>query len=184
MVRMTPPLSPSRFRHRLGVLLLAAPGLILAACSPEPGAGRTPAAPASAAPAVPVPPSASASAVPSKIVPADGRNLRACRDGRCEVRISEGAQVPLPRRSGLGSLQVLGVGAAGVSMVIPLTGRDFDSDGGCSTTVTGPGAGSSAFVSLDCRKGEPGTVNKVALEILDISGRTAVLRVRPAPAGT
>ncbi len=65
-------------------------------------------------------------------------------------------------------------------MVLPLTGTSFDSDGECSPLITGPAAGSSGYVTLNCAKGDRGTVNKVTLEVLDITGGAAVLRVRPA----
>jgi hypothetical protein len=75
---------------------------------------------------------------------------------------------------------VVAVDAATVTMVIPLTGTSFDSDGGCSPFITGPGAGSSGYVTLSCAKGDRSVVNKVSFEVLDIAGKAAVLRVQPA----
>jgi hypothetical protein len=94
--------------------------------------------------------------------------------------VSTAGRVPLPARSGLGAIEVVSVDATTISMVIPLTGTNFDSDGGCSPLITGPGAGSSGYVTMSCAKGERGTINKVTLEVLDITGGAAILRVRPA----
>jgi hypothetical protein len=98
--------------------------------------------------------------------------------------VSTRAKVPLPARSGLGPIEVVAVDATNVSMVIPLTGTKFDSDGGCSPFITGPGAGSSGYVTLSCAEGARAVVNKVSVEVLDIAGGAAVLRVRPASSGT
>jgi hypothetical protein len=92
--------------------------------------------------------------------------------------------VPLPARSGLGPVEVIAIDATTVNLVIPLTGTKFDSDGGCSPFITGPGAGSSGYVTLSCAEGDRSVVNKVAFEVLGIDDGAAVLRVRPASSGT
>jgi hypothetical protein len=94
--------------------------------------------------------------------------------------VSADAEVPLPARSGLGPAAVVAIDATTVTMVIPLTGTEFDSDGGCSPNITGPAAGSSGYVTLNCAAGDRGAVNKVTFEVLEIADGAAVLRVRPA----
>jgi hypothetical protein len=86
--------------------------------------------------------------------------------------------VPLPARTGLGPVEVIAVDATAVTMVIPLTGPKFDSDGGCSPFITGPAAGSSGFVTLSCAAGDRGVLNKVTLEVPEIADGSAVLRAR------
>jgi hypothetical protein len=152
----------------------------LAACSSDaPVTGRPSAsasAPVAVAPTVSATPSASSA--PSALVPADGTNVRSCRDGRCEVRVSARGTVPLPARTGLGSVEVIAVDATALTMVIPLTGTNFDGDGGCAPFITGPAAGSSGFVTLSCAAGERGVVNKVTFEVPEIDAGSAVLRVQ------
>jgi hypothetical protein len=162
------------------VLLPALLGMALAACSPGSPVTDRPSTSASApvAPTVSTPPSASSA--PAAPVPADGTNLRSCRDGRCEVRVSAKARVPLPARSGLGPIEIIAIDDTSVTMVITLTGTKFESDGGCSPYITGPGAGSPGFVTQSCAKGDRSIVNKVTFEVLDIADGDAVLRVRIA----
>ena len=93
--------------------------------------------------------------------------------------MSAGAKVPLPARSGLGPIEVIAVDATAVTMVVPLSGTDFDSDGGCSPFITGPGAGASGYATLSCAEGDRSVVNKVAFEVLEIAGKAAILRVQP-----
>jgi hypothetical protein len=167
---------PFPSRRCLRVLLLTLLGTALAACSPDSPVPDRPSAPASVAPTVVT--TSSASSAP---VPADGTNVRSCRDGRCEVSVSDRAKVPLPARSGLGTVEVVAIDGTSVTMVVPLTGTAFDSDGGCSPFITGPGAGSSGYATMSCAKGDRSVINKVSFEVLDITGGSAVLRVRPAP---
>jgi hypothetical protein len=94
--------------------------------------------------------------------------------------VSARTKLPLPARSGLGPVEVVAVDATTVTMVIPLTGTNFDSDGGCSPNITGPGAGSSGFVTLSCAAGDRSVVNKVSFEVLEVAHGAAILRVRPA----
>lgn len=165
----------------LRVLPLILLGAGLAACSPDAPVTPPPAsAPPASAPPASAPPASTAPTTPSAIAPADGTNLRACGDGTCEVEVSSGDEVPLPKGSGLGPAEVTAVDAAAVGMLLPLTGTDFDSDGGCSPFITGPGAGTSGFVTMSCAAGDKATVNKVTFEVLAITGDAAVLRVRPA----
>jgi hypothetical protein len=176
MSRMTPSLSPPRLRRSLRVLPLTLLAVALAACSSDAPVTGRPSASAPVAPTVSATPTVSSA--PSALVPADGTNVRSCRDGRCEVRVSARARVPLPARTGLGSVEVIAVDATAVTMVIPLIGSNFDSDGGCSPFITGPAAGSSGFVTLSCAAGDRGVLNKVTLEVPEIADGSAVLRVR------
>jgi hypothetical protein len=87
--------------------------------------------------------------------------------------------VPLPARSGLGSIQVTSVDAQVVTMIVPLTRSRFSSDGGCSATFTGPEAGFSAYASLACPSGEKSIINGIAIEVAAISDGAAVIRIGP-----
>ncbi|MFI6390692.1 hypothetical protein [Nonomuraea sp. NPDC050540] len=67
-----------------------------------------------------------------------------------------------------------------VSFVAPMIGARVSSDGGCSATITGPSANSAAFWGLTCGAGGTTVVNKMSLEVVGVTGKTAVIRIRPA----
>jgi hypothetical protein len=178
---MSRPQSVAR-SHRLARVLLSLLGVgWLAACAPNaPVADPPPSASiTSTAPAASSTPT-TATPTPTLPVPADGTDLRACRDGTCEVRVTGPTAVPLPARLRLGPINVLTIDAQTVTMVVPLAGSTFDSDGGCSATFTGPGAGSPMMMSLACHAGEKNVVNGVAIEVAGIADGAAVLRIGPA----
>ncbi|MGP4026270.1 hypothetical protein [Actinomadura sp. 3N407] len=87
--------------------------------------------------------------------------------------------IPLLGGSGLGPIEVTAISDRTVRMVAPLTGAEFSSDGGCSSTFTGPGANTSAHMDLTCHAGEKAVVNMVSLEVAGIGDEGAVIRIRP-----
>lgn len=163
------------------VLLSAAVLATMAACSPAAPERAAPSAPAPSAPvASPTAAIPTATPTPSPSGPQDGTKTRACADGTCEVRVNSSARVPLPKRFGLSSLKVTGIEDETVSFVAPMIGSKFSSDGGCSATITGPTANSAAFWGLTCEAGDTTVVNKMSLEVVGVTAKAVVIRIRPA----
>jgi hypothetical protein len=92
---------------------------------------------------------------------ADGNNLKACSDARCEVYVRTGSKVPVSRR-------VAGFNTLVVSKVAP-DGVDY----GGSTPNTSVSAGGQ-------RPGTTFQLNDLMVTTVAIQGRTAILRLRPA----
>jgi hypothetical protein len=92
---------------------------------------------------------------------ADGNNLKACSDARCEVYVRTGSKVPVSRRvAGFNTLVVSKVATDGV---------DF----GGSTPNTSVSAGGQ-------RAGNTFQLNDLKITTVAIQGKTAILRLRPA----
>lgn len=177
---MTHAQSVTRPRLLTRVLLSAAVTAVVASCSSnEPATDRATAPTSAPATAPATPTSPASSPTPSPTPPADGDNARACADGTCEIRVTAPATVPLPARFGLGPIEVIAVDARTVTMVAPLLQPEFSSDGGCESAFTGPAANSSAYVSLTCHTGDKTVINKMNLQAVGVTGRAAVLRIRP-----
>ncbi len=102
-----------------------------------------------------------------------------CADGSCEVTVGVGDVVEVPASYGLGPIEVTAVGGGEVEMVAPVHGPGF-SIAGCSGggSVTSQGGGG---VRLRCGEGPAATLNDaMRLTVVEVRGRTAVLRVAPA----
>ena len=102
-------------RSVLSVLLLG----VLAACGTAASPAPTPAAPAPdpTAASAPAPaPSTSSTPTPTsttkaapKLTAADGTNVSACRDGRCQIQVRAGTTIPLSPGLGMTSFKILDV---------------------------------------------------------------------------
>ncbi|MFC8665798.1 hypothetical protein [Streptomyces sp. NPDC057199] len=143
--------------------------------SADPGpAGTATTAPAGdeplATPTISAPPSPTAS---------DGTRYAACADGTCEIRVAEGAEVPVPARLGLGPVAVIMISDGAVTVFAPLTRSEFSSDGGCQAAFTGPAENSSAYAEMTCDEGAGGVVNQMKLRVV-VGDGAAILRIRPA----
>lgn len=92
---------------------------------------------------------------------ADGNNLKACSDARCEVYVRTGSKVPVSRRvAGFNTLVVSRVASDGV---------DF----GGSTPNASVSAGGQ-------RAGNTFQLNDLKVTTVAIQGKTAIIRLRPA----
>jgi hypothetical protein len=95
------------------------------------------------------------------------------------VEIAVGDVVEVPQTYGLGPIEVTAITGDAVEMAAPLTGSGY-SVSGCA----GGGGVSSAGgggVGLRCGQGTVATINDaMSLEVVDILGTTAVLRIEPA----
>jgi hypothetical protein len=92
---------------------------------------------------------------------ADGNNLKACSDARCEVYVRTGSKVPVSRRvAGFNTLVVSRVASDGI---------DF----GGSTPNASVSAGGQ-------RAGNTFQLNDLQITTIAIQGKTAIIRLRPA----
>ncbi|MFI5713802.1 hypothetical protein [Kribbella sp. NPDC051620] len=117
----------------------------------------TPAAPKSSIPPRPTAP-------PAKPLPkaADGTNYKACADSRCEVSVRTGTRLPV-KRSTLGFTSTLKIDRVSDGTVA------YSAQGGCcslSTSAQGPG---QSYI-----------LNNLKVTTVAVSGKTAVLRLKPA----
>jgi hypothetical protein len=162
------------------VLVAGVAAWLLAGCSSgdDSGAGTPPSTTAgttvSASSATPsstpatstTPTTAPPTVTPTKTAPvlpkaADGNNLKACSDARCEVYVRTGSKVPVSRRvAGFNTLVVSKVATDGV---------DF----GGSTPNTSVSAGGR-------RAGTTFQLNDLKVTTVAIQGKIAILRLRPA----
>jgi hypothetical protein len=103
---------------------------------------------------------------PTKTAPvlpkaADGDNLKACSDARCEVYVRTGSKVPVSRRvAGFNTLVVSKVATDGV---------DY---GGRTPNISVSAGGQ--------RAGSTSQLNYLRITTVAIQGRIAILRLRPA----
>jgi hypothetical protein len=83
----------------------------------------------------------------------------------------------VPRKYGLGPIEVTAVTGGAIEMVAPLTGSGY-SVSGCSGggSVSSEGGG----VRLSCDKGTIATINNaMSLKVVEILDTAAVLRIEP-----
>lgn len=162
------------------VLVAGVAACLLAGCSsgddsgtgtpPSVTAGTTVSAPSATPSSTPAtsttPPPAPPTVTPTRTAPvlpraADGNNLQACSDARCEVYVQTGSKVPVSRRlAGFNTLVISKVATDGV---------DF----GGSTPNTSVSAGGQ-------RAGSTFQLNGLKISTVAIQGKIAILRLRPA----
>jgi hypothetical protein len=133
--------------------------------TPPPGTTGTPtqptptvSAPGSGTPKPSTPPK------PTKPVPtaADGTNYKACADSRCEVSVRTGTRLPV-KRSTLGFTSTLKIDRVSDGTVA------YSAKGGCcslSTSAQGPG---KSYI-----------LNSLKVTTVSVTGRTAILSLKPA----
>lgn len=93
----------------------------------------------------------------------DGTNLRACYDGRCEVLVTKPVDITLNGRRGVDILFVTAI----------------DSDGVDFQTISASGF-TGNLLEQRPDQGGPSTINRLAVSVVAISGRRAVIRLSPA----
>jgi|GEM_PF-6940678 hypothetical protein len=153
-------------RHRLLPALCVATLLALAGCgSDDPadaGTHRPPPAPSHRPSDSPSPsPSATGPTLPAA---ADGTDLHACYDGRCEVRVRAPQRIPLSPRTGFARLTVTSITAQGMRIDTVATNGNTG-----QATVYAQGGG-YAIATLD----------NLQIATLGVVDGVAVLRLSPA----
>lgn len=152
-------------KHVTTILTCAALLITLAACSDDSAAGT-------GSQTVSTSPAASPSATETQATPtptptptlpkaADGDNLKACADARCEVYVRKGSRVPVKASlAGFGTLVISRVAAGEV---------DY--------------GGRTSSISLSASRQKTGSVaqlNRLRITTVLVTGQTAILRLTPA----
>lgn len=147
--------------------LIAATGgaLLLAGC----GSGHD-ASSHAPSPSTSAKPSASASAPVSA---ADGTDLKACADGKCEVRVGPSARIPVPRRLEVASVRVQSVRATEVTIVGRYTGNRTGGSGSGNFSADSSNGKFRLTIGLNSEA----TENGLDVAVLALQGGYAVLRI-------
>ncbi|OLF07349.1 hypothetical protein BLA60_27650 [Actinophytocola xinjiangensis] len=103
--------------------------------------------------------------------PADGANLGACRDGRCQVRVTPGNLLTINGPGGPYQVLVSGVGGGSVTVAIGGQISSFNSTGGSITVFGGNAAWSSG------PKGELTLNDRLGVGVDGVAGGRATLSV-------
>lgn len=138
-----------------GVLTIAA---VLVGCGSAPAAPPAPGSAGSSTPTTSSSPSAPASPVPPA---ADGTNLDACRDGRCEVVVRSGTVIPLDPSFGVARLLVARVGDGSAKL-------EQTEEGGSGMNTASGGEGSTI------------TTDGLTVTVESVSGDAAVVSLHPS----
>jgi hypothetical protein len=168
---------------RCGRLIAAVAGgvLVLAGCGPDDTSSQPPSRSGSASAGSSSPSGSSSSGSSSSgssalPAPADGADLAACADGRCEVRVGASARIPVPRRLRVDSVRVRSVGSGTVTIVGRYLG---DRQGGFCTGTSCSSSGSGGGFTLVLGPDSTGSQNDLSITAVAVNGGFAVLRLAP-----
>lgn len=153
-------------------MTLIAGALLLAGCGSDDGDAADSSA-RSGAPS----PGASSSRKPGPPAAADGTDLTACADGRCEVRVAGPASIPVPRRLGVSGVKVRSIGAGDVTLVGRFTG---DRQSGFCTGRSCSSSGSDGGFTITLGADSTGSENGLSISVIAVGGGSAVLRLAPS----
>ncbi|TDD33560.1 hypothetical protein E1287_19180 [Actinomadura sp. KC06] len=170
------------FRLHAAAGLAAAAALGLAGCGGDDdgaaSASGSPTAKKTAPTTPPAPP-------PSPAPPADGTNLRACKDGTCEVKVTRRVTIPMDEEKlEVSTIRVTSLEGDAISFEVglPSSGAfDFNCEGDprCQTMVVGPAAGSSGNAKITAHPGAQVKANGVVISVVSASKGSVVLRMKP-----
>jgi hypothetical protein len=109
---------------------------------------------------------------------ADGGNVAACADGRCEVAVAAGTAIAVPQSMAVQDLTLTEVS----SDQITITAHDIGttSNGTCSGPSVCHLSTDNGAVSATMGKDARLTENGLALTVVGIDGGTAVLKIEPS----
>ncbi|MEQ4723813.1 hypothetical protein [Nonomuraea sp. B19D2] len=107
---------------------------------------------------------------------ADGTDLAACADGRCEVRVSPGADITVPRRLGIASVRVQSVDFDTVTVVGRYLG---DSQRGFCTGTSCNSSSSGSRFKVVLGADSTATQNGLSITAVAVDGESAVLQLAP-----
>lgn len=122
--------------------------------------------------------SSTPSSPPTPTTAADGRNLAACSDGVCEVRLTGKATIRFTARLGISSVDIVSVRGNAVSLAVALAGSRFNmectGDDRCETTVIG---GPTPFAYVTGHPGARLRANRLIVEVLAAERGSAIIRM-------
>lgn len=149
--------------------------MIPGGCDSSTKGSGAPAGSSSGASTTPAPPGSFGSTAPPP-QPADGTTVAACGDGRCEVMVKAGTEIPVPKSMNVEKVTVSAVSRSRVT----ITGHDLgnSSGGGCTGRCDSSSANSKFKIALGADS--QATENGLALTVEQIAGSSAVIRVAPA----
>ncbi|WP_139632511.1 hypothetical protein [Nonomuraea phyllanthi] len=107
----------------------------------------------------------------------DGDNLKACADGRCEVRAGAGAKLPVPRKMGVASIRVRSVEPDTVTIVGRYIGNS--SSGTCDGSMCESSSSNGEF-KVSMGPDSTATQNGLSITVVTVEDGHAVLRLAPA----
>jgi hypothetical protein len=109
--------------------------------------------------------------------------LKACKGGRCEVKVTRGVDLQVDaRRFQVGTVNVKSIEDYQVSLVITLPTAsnrlDCQGDEGCDSSVVGGTNTNTGYVTAHA--GAVITVNRLLIQVVSAGNGSAVLRLKPA----
>ena len=107
---------------------------------------------------------------------ADGTNVAACADGRCEVTVKAGTAIPVPKSMNVEKVTVSAVSRSRVT----ITGHDLGNSSGGGCTGQCDSSSSNGNFKITLGADSQATENGLGLTVEQIAGDTAVIRVAPA----
>ncbi|WP_433438055.1 hypothetical protein [Nonomuraea sp. CA-141351] len=107
---------------------------------------------------------------------ADGTDLAACADGRCEVRVSAGSNLSVPRRLGVASVRVQSVEFDTVTVVGRYLG--YSQRGFCTGTSCNSSSSGNRF-KVVLGTDSKATENGLSITAVAANGESAVLQLAP-----
>ncbi|MGW8526381.1 MULTISPECIES: hypothetical protein [Nocardiopsidaceae] len=184
---MTSPKAPVPSRSvALSALCASAVVLTLAGCGgPAQPPEEVPSAGVPSTP--PTSPSTSPSASPSPVAPSDGTDLAACSDGDCEVEVTAPAEVDLDPEFAIDTLTIDSITDG--SLAFTMTSTAGEVSFGCQNSDSAPcdsslqgtfGPGGAATGQATGGPGAQVGLNDLVLEVVDVSGDSAIMRIAPA----
>ncbi|WP_345433700.1 hypothetical protein [Actinoallomurus vinaceus] len=178
-------------RHTCRSLTVIAAAAVLAGCArgghgSVGGAPTTPAGTSTTPAATSSAPAATPASPPLTPRSTANRNaLKACKSGRCEVKVTHGAEIPVDaRRFKVGTIRVGSIEDHQVSLTIalPTAENRFDcqSDEGCDSSVVGGTGESPGTGYVTAHAGAVITVNRLVIQVVSVANGSAVLRLKQA----
>lgn len=160
---------------RTGLVGIA--GLVLAGCSSGThDSGAVSSSPTRAAPSRPA-----ARSSPAAPTAADGTNLSACKDGRCEVEVTHPVKIPIDRRRfKVDLVRVKSIKDDEISFSIstlPPSTLGCNGDDNCHTRVA---FGTPDTGRVTAHAGAVVTANRIAIRVMSVGNGSAILRLQPA----
>jgi hypothetical protein len=130
------------------------------------------------------PTSAPASPTPTPQA-ADGTNLRACKDGTCEVKVTRPVRIQTDvRKLKVSAIRVTSLEGEEISfeVALPPSGEfdlNCDGDPRCQTMVVGPAFGSSGKANITAHTGAQVQANGITIQVVTAAKGSAILRMKP-----